>query len=326
MMTAFATEKFPEVALITGATGLVGRALVEKIQRLSPQTEIRILTRSAQRSVQIGASQIQAFQWTPSLQKMDRAALEGVDCVVHLAGETVAQRWSAPVRARIRSSRIDALNLIAKACESQSIAPRIISASAIGGYPSSHQPQEEASAFGKGFIEDVVQDWEDAVAQLGAKGGGHVSLRIGLVLSPNGGVLHRLLPLYKLGLGSPLSPGSQWQSWIHIDDLTDLFVRAIQYGDWSGAYNAVSPYPVQQQEFSRTLAKTLSRPHFLPAVPAWALQIAFGEAAHALLASHRILPKRTLDSGFAFSYPTLEQAMHQLLHSKPLLAAQNAPH
>lgn len=308
---------FPKRALLTGATGLVGKALVEKIRTKSPQTEIRILTRSALPSIQIGCDHVKAFQWAPSKGQIDPAAIAGVDCVIHLAGETVAQRWSPSVRRNIRTSRIDALHLIRSECEKQQTAPRVLSASAIGGYPSNDAEQNEKSQFGEGFIEDVVRDWEQAVRQLGELGGGNVCLRIGLVLSPNGGVLERLLPLYKFGLGSPLAPGTQWQSWIHIHDLTDLFVHAMLHPKWSGAYNAVSPYPVQQRDFSQNLAKALSRPHFLPAVPQFALQLLFGEAAHSLLASHRISPQRTLASGFVFEHPELGDALNALLRPNP---------
>jgi len=253
------------------------------------------------------------FGWSPSKGELDPAALDGVTGVFHLAGETVAQRWTPKVRQRILTSRIDALDLIREACETIGNAPRLVSASAIGWYPDSPESMTESDPAGSGFIADIVQAWERAAHRFGALGGQHVSLRIGLVLSPNGGVLAKLLPLYRLGLGSPLAPGTQWQSWVHIDDLVSLFLHSMGTPGLEGAYNAVSPNPVTQRQFSQALAGALGRPHFLPAVPRFVLRAVFGEAAEALLASNRVEPKRTLDSGFEFEHALLPAAMASLL-------------
>lgn len=304
------TSSLPRRLLITGATGLVGDALVTRIREVDPSVELRALSRHPKRNAIRG---VQMFGWSPSERELDPAALDGVTGVFHLAGETVAQRWTQEVRQRIHTSRIDALDLIREACETAGSTPRLVSASAIGWYPDSPESMAESDAAGPGFIADVVQAWEKAAHRFGALGGQHVSLRIGLVLSPKGGVLAKLLPLYRLGLGSPLAPGTQWQSWIHIDDLVSLFLHAMSTPDMDGAYNAVSPNPVTQRQFSQALAGALRRPHFLPAVPRFVLRAVFGEAAAALLASNRIEPKRTLESGFEFGHAFLPAALASLL-------------
>ena len=298
---------------MTGASGLVGRSVVRRLHEEHPLVTIHILGRNASGMRELDGIPVRGFHWDPDVGHLDPKALLGVDGLVHLAGETVAQRWTSGVKARIRSSRIDSLALLEAACQERALAPRVVSASAIGWYPSGDSAQDESMPAATDFLAEVVRDWEAGAASLGSLGGGHVSLRIGLVLSAKGGVLGKLAPLYRLGLGSPLAPGTQWQSWIHLDDLTNMILQGLSGTAWEGSVNAVSPNPVSQREFSRTLARILRRPHVLPAVPRFAIQLLYGEAAHALLASHRITPARVLDSGFAFRHPTLEEAMRHLL-------------
>ena len=299
--------------LVTGASGLVGRSVVRRLHEEYPLAKIHILGRNASGVRELDGIPVRGFHWDPDGGHLDPTALHGVDGLVHLAGETVAQRWSPIVKARIRSSRIDSLGLIEAACREHALAPRVVSASAIGWYPSGDSAQDESTPAANDFLAEVVRDWEAGAAALGSLGGGHVSLRIGLVLSSQGGVLGKLTPLYRFGLGSPLAPGSQWQSWIHIDDLTNMILQGLSSNAWEGSVNAVSPNPVTQREFSRTLARALGRPHVLPAVPRFAIQLLYGEAAHALLASHRIIPAKALASGFSFRHPNLEDAMRHLL-------------
>ena len=303
-------RSLPECLLITGASGLVGRALVGQLQREFPNVELRGLSRRPHRH---GLDGVRMFAWNPDDHTLDPEALDGVGAIFHLAGETVAQRWTPEVRRRIRSSRIAGLGLLRDHCDRLGLHPRLVSASAIGWYPDSPEALDETAPCGPGFLSEIVRDWEEAAAEFGALGGGHASLRIGLVLAAGGGVLGRLSPLYRWGLGSPLAPGTQWQSWVHIEDLVSLFLHAMGHTDWSGAYNAVAPESVPQAEFSRTLARVMRRPHVLPAVPQFALKLLFGEAAQALLASNRIVPARTEASGFAFRHPQLAEALTDLL-------------
>ena len=299
--------------LVTGATGLVGRALLPELHRRFPECSLRVLTRQPDGLQSIEGAPVDAFGWDPGAERIDAACMDGVKFVVHLAGEPVAQRWTEVARQRIRDSRIRSIRLLQSAAARSSAKPRIISASAIGCYPAGDAIRTEQDSCGEGFLAEVVRDWEDAVRAFGSLGGGHTLLRIGLVLSKHGGVLKRLIPLYRLGLGAPLGAGLQWQSWVHIDDLVAMFVRAIAGDDFEGAFNAVSPHPIPQREFSRALASAMHRPHFLPPIPTWALRLWFGEAAEALMASHRVVPERLEDVGFTFTYPHLEGALSSAL-------------
>jgi len=294
--------------LVTGATGMVGRALISRLHGAQPQRPLHILTRKPSQANFAEAS-VRAFSWFPDLGEIDPAALDGVGQIVHLAGEPVAQRWTPSVKARIMESRVSTLALLRQACQSQGIAPRIISASAIGWYEQGEMRRSESDPAGPGFLSEVVQRWEQAAQDLGQLGGGEVRLRIGLVLDPNGGVLHQLAPLYRWGLGTALAPGTQWQSWIHSDDLVSIIEHALCTPEWKGAFNAVAPKPVRQEEFSRTLARVLLRPHLLPPVPQWAIRLRFGEAASALLSSHRIQCHKLITSGFEYAHPELEGAL-----------------
>ena len=159
----------------------------------------------------------------------------------------------------------------------------------------------------------------DAARGGGGGGGWSVGRRLQRCLSASaalaagGGVLGKLTPLYRIGIGSPLAPGSQWQSWIHIDDLVSLFMAAMEKPEWDGPFNAVSPAPIPQETFSRSLAKVLGRPHVLPAIPQWAIRLLYGEAANALLASHRILPAKAMAAGFEFQHQNLDDAFRDIL-------------
>lgn len=299
--------------LITGATGLVGTALIRALRDRRPGQPIRIMTRRPHAGMAVGGVPVEGFGWNAEQGPVDPGALRDVGHVIHLAGEPVAQRWSAAARERILESRIGTLDRLRAACLEAGVAPRLLSASAMGAYAQGPEALSESGGQGRGFLADVVRDWEDAALRFGALGGREVRLRIGLVLSPEGGVLNKLMPLYTWGLGAPLSPGTQWQSWIALDDLVSLFLHALDHPDWEGAFNATAPHPVMQRDFSRTLARTMGRPHFLPPVPAWALRLRFGEAAEALLASHRVLPTRALEHGFVFRHGHLDDALGALL-------------
>jgi uncharacterized protein (TIGR01777 family) len=251
---------------------------------------------------------------TASLRDPAKAALAcaGAEAVVNLAGEPVAQRWTPDTKAKIRSSRIDApAALIAELAKLEAAPKTYVSASAIGYYGTSTTATfEESSGPGADFLASVCVEWE-ATADVAATHGMRVAkVRTGLALGTDGGALAKLLPLFKLGGGGPVASGSQWYSWIHIDDLVGIYVHAIDGAD--GVLNATAPAPVTNTDFTRSLGKAVHRPAILPA-PAFAVQAILGEAALIVTDGQRVLPARTLATGYAFAYPEIDGAFAALM-------------
>ena len=286
--------------VITGGTGLVGRRLTPML--IERGYDVVVVGRGGGAPV-AGA---RTMGW-------DEAWWEGADAVVHLAGATVAQRWTAKHRAAIAGSRVDRTRAVVAGLKAAGGDKVLVSASATGFYRSQEEVSSEASARGSGFLSDVVRDWEAEASKAQADGHRVVMLRTGLVLAREGGVLGTLGPVFKAGLGSALGTGRHWQSWIHIDDLCALYLKALEDVQMEGVYNAVAPEPVRQRDFARALAKALHRPFWLPATPAGVLRLVLGDMAQMLLDSHRILPERTLAAGFQFRFPHLEDALRNLL-------------
>lgn len=300
-------------ALITGATGFVGRRLIERL----PQPTV--LTRDVLRARrQLGSKIADAVAWDPG-RPPPVPALEGVDAVFHLAGEPVAEgRWTAAKKARIRESRVQGTQRLVEAIRQCARPPKVlVSASAVGYYGSRGDAWlDEASPPGHDFLAEVCQEWEREARSAEACGVRVVSIRIGIVLGREGGALARMLLPFRLGLGSPLGSGRQFMPWIHLDDLVRLCCFAVEQPLLRGPVNGVSPNPVTNREFTQTLARVLRRPAFLPPVPAWVLRLALGEFAEVLLASQRVRPAAALNAGFTFQYPELEAALRDLLDAR----------
>jgi uncharacterized protein (TIGR01777 family) len=289
---------------LTGASGFIGQALVARLR-----AEGHTLRALGRRTV----PGLPTTLWD-GLAPAPAEALAGADAIVHLAGEPVAQRWDAAVKRRIRDSRVISTRQLVSALGQ--LAPRpavLVCASAIGYYGSRGDERlSETSPPGHGFLEDVCVEWEreaDAAAALGLR---VVKIRIGIVLGAQGGALRQMLPPFRLGLGGPLGGGRQWMSWIHLDDLVELFRFALERPDVSGALNGTAPHPVTNSEFTRELARAVRRPALFP-VPALALRLLYGEMARILLASQRVLPEAALGAGFGFRYPELRPALAQIL-------------
>jgi len=245
------------------------------------------------------------------------SALDGVDAIVHLAGEPIAKRWTAERKRAIRESRVRGTELLARMIASLDRKPRVlVSGSAIGVYGDrGDELLDESSATGDGFLANVVSEWERAAAPASEAGVRVVLLRTGLVLSRQGGVLEKLLLSFKLGLGGPMGSGRQWMSWIALDDQLRAIEYALASPALSGPVNLVSPNPVTNAEFAATLGLVLARPALIP-VPAVALELLFGEMAReTILAGQRVLPRALVTAGFEFAHPTLEQALRfELAH------------
>jgi hypothetical protein len=244
------------------------------------------------------------------------AAPPTCDALVHLAGEPVAQRWTEAAKKRIYESRVEGTRRLVSALSTQSSRPRVlVCASAVGYYGSrGDQILTEASSGGSDFLARVVVDWEDAAQSAEALGIRVVRLRFGIVLG-HGGTLAKLLPLFRFGIGGRLGSGHQWMAWVHIDDVVDLIVFALNFAAIRGAVNATAPHPVTNEEFTEQLAIALHRPAILP-VPAFALKLALGEMSEMVLASQRVLPTVAKSAGFRFQYPELRPALENLLATR----------
>jgi uncharacterized protein (TIGR01777 family) len=237
--------------------------------------------------------------------------LGGADAVVHLSGSPIAVRWNALRKREIRTSRVLSTQRIADAIDAGKPAPRVfICASAIGIYGDrGSEVLTEQSAPGDDYLAGVVREWEAAARGTRVRS---VQLRFGIVLSPDGGALAKMLPVFRMGMGGRLATGAQWMSWIGLHDLVRVMRFAIASADMNGAVNAVAPSPVTNAEFTETLARVLRRPAFF-AVPEFALRTLFGEAAEMMLASQRVIPSRLQNAGFQFDAPALESALRREL-------------
>jgi uncharacterized protein len=294
-------------ALVTGATGFIGRRLVRSLERPV------ILSRRPEAARQL-LGDVEVFAWEPASGPPPAQSLEGVDVVFNFAGESVAGgRWTAKRKERIRTSRIVGTRNLVAGIEAQKKRPQVmVSASAVGYYGSrGDEVLEEGAAPGNDFLADVCRAWESE-ANRAAQFGIRVSTpRIGLVLGKEGGALGRMLTPFKLGLGGRLGSGRQWMPWIHLDDLVGLLLRAAKYG-LTGPLNAVGPVPVTNRQFTRALAHALHRPAIAP-VPEFALRLIFGELASVLLASQRVVPHGAASAGYRFRYSSLDDALGEIL-------------
>lgn len=295
---------------VTGSRGLIGSALVpflaEKGHRVT-------------RLVRGPAAGTDEVSWGPAEGITDVSRLQDLDGVIHLAGENIASaRWTEARRAKIRRSRVEGTQRLCESLGPLARPPRVlVSASAIGFYGDrGDETLSEDSPPGRGFLPDVCCAWEAATkpaAQLGVR---VVPLRFGMILTPNGGALKQMLLPFRLGVGGKIGSGAQFMSWIALDDALGAILHALVTESLQGPVNAVAPMPVTNAEFTRTLARVLSRPALAP-LPAFAARLAFGELADALLlASARVVPTRLQASGYRFQFPGLEGALRHLLVRK----------
>ncbi len=256
------------------------------------------------------------IHWDPEKQELDRWRLEGHQAVVHLAGEPVAEgRWNERKKARILESRRKGTRLLAEAIAGLQTPPKVmVSASAIGYYGDQGNAElTEDSGPGGGFLTEVCRVWETSTEPAQAAGVRVVHLRIGVVLTALGGALPKMLPPFQMGVGGRLGDGKAWMSWVSLEDVVGAIVFALTNENLSGPVNAVSPNPVTNQVFTKSLGRALHKPTLFP-VPKAAMRLAFGELAdEALLASAKVLPKRLSDAGYQFAHPELDPLLRQVL-------------
>lgn len=293
--------------LITGSSGLVGSALVPFLT-----TGGHSVTRLVRSPPRPGAAEV---RWDPAAGSVDTPGLEGLDAVVHLAGENIAGRWTPAKKGKIRDSRVKGTRLLAESLARLAQPPKaLVCASAIGYYGDrGEEILRDESVPGSGFLAAVCREWEAAAQPAAEKGVRVVHLRIGVILTPAGGALARMLPAFRMGVGGRLGSGRQYMSWISIDDLVGVIQHTLTTTALKGVVNVVAPQPVTNLEFTRTLGRVLARPTIFP-MPAFAARLAFGEMAdELLLASTRVEPTRLLASGYRFRHPELEGALRHLL-------------
>ncbi|MDT5123389.1 MAG: uncharacterized protein QOC96_2871 [Acidobacteriota bacterium] len=296
--------------LVTGSTGLVGSALIPALKSSGHQI-VRLV-----RSQPKDASEV---YWNPEQGTIKAVELEGLDAVVHLAGENLATgRWTDEKKKRIRESRIKGTRLLSETLAQLNEKPAVlVSASAVGFYGSrGDEILTEQSASGSDFLAEVCREWELATQAAAQAGIRVVNLRFGVIFSGEGGALKKMLLPFRMGVGGKIGSGHQYMSWIALDDAVGAIEHALTNETLRGPVNAVAPQAATNREFTKTLGRVLSRPTIFP-VPAFAARLAFGEMADAtLLSSQRVEPERLNEAGYAFKYPTLEAALRHVLNKE----------
>lgn len=294
---------------ITGASGLIGRALAAALRRDGHEVTRLVRSRAA-------AREPDAVYWSVAERRVDAAGLEGHDAVVHLAGESLIGLWTRSKRRRIRESRVFGTELLARTLAALERPPgALLSGSAIGYYGDRppDEPLDESAGPGAGFLAELALEWEAAAGAAAAAGVRVALLRTGLVLSREGGALGPMLPLFKLGLGGRLGSGRQVWSWIALEDEVDAIRHILDHDTLAGPVNLVAPSPVSNAEFTRTLGRVLDRPTIF-AAPELAIRAVAGEMAEEmLLAGQRVVPRKLLESGYRFRHPELEGALRGIL-------------
>jgi uncharacterized protein (TIGR01777 family) len=295
---------------VTGATGLIGSALCERLRK--DGNEVLVISRRENLS-----SPFAVVRWDPKSREFDARRLEGIDGVVHLAGESIAKRWTTAQKERIRASRVEGTRILVEGLRKLSKPPSVlVGSSAVGFYGNrGDEDLDETSRPGTGYLTEICQAWEAETARASELGMRVVSLRTGIVLSTKGGALAQMLLPFKLGLGGPVGSGKQWMSWIHIDDVVGGFQFALQQATLSGVANLTAPRPARNAEFTKALGRALGRPAFLPA-PGFALKLIFGEMAQDLLLDgQKVLPRRLESAGYLFQHSELDEALSDVLSS-----------
>ena len=291
-------------ALITGATGLLGRHLLDRLDGAV------VLSRDPDRARARLGTKVTAYRWTADDAAPPGDAFDGVDAVFHLAGEPVGERWTEARKRRIRQSRTAGTRSLVAAITSSPRPPTVlVSASAVGYYGDrGDEILDENATAGSDFLAEVCREWEAEALRARYHGLRVVTMRTGIVLARDGGALPRMLPPFRLGLGGRLGDGRHWMPWVHVDDVVGMMLLAARSTALDGPMNAVGPDPVRNTEFTRALGHVLHRPVALP-VPRVALSLLFGEMSQILFASQRALPRAAERAGYTFTHPDVGGAL-----------------
>lgn len=292
--------------VVAGGTGFIGRRLVNAY--VQNNAEVILISRSGTTKQQRG---VQCIAWDQIERNLNR--FEGCDAIVNLAGESINQRWTNKAKHRILHSRIEASQRIAQLVDQLMTKPKCVingSAMSIYGASNTERFDEMSSARGSGFLEQVIEAWEAAADQI--KGTRLIKLRVGLVLGKGGGSLPLMMMPYRLGVGGRVGKGTQWMSWIHVDDIVRLIQFCIDHDSIHGVVNATAPNPVTNDQFGRELGRAMRRPHYFP-VPAFMLKLVLGEMSTLVLEGQQVVPRVLLDNGFEFSFPYVDEALRDII-------------
>jgi len=297
--------------LITGATGMIGQELVKVLHH----NNIKINYLSTSKDKLIKEDNYKGYYWNPSTNEIDIKAFDGVSVIYHLAGATVAKRWTTAYKKEIIDSRIIPTRLLFTTLQNNSNkVNQIISASAIGIYPNSLGAiyNEENRGVDNSFLGEVVEKWEKEVDIFESLNIIVTKIRIGIVLSNKGGALPQMVKSIKYGVGAAFGTGKQYQSWIHIEDLAHILYYA-QVGELKGIYNAVAPHPVTNATMTKEIAKVLKRPLWLPNIPKFVMKLILGEMYILVFSSQSVSALKIINEGYQFKYATIEKALTNIL-------------
>ena len=297
--------------LITGATGFIGSKLVKLL--LEKNHTVHYLTTSKNKIR--NRVNYKGFYWNPVLQEIDSNCFEGVETIIHLAGATIAKRWTSSYKKELLSSRIQSSDLLFKTIKENNFnIKNIISASGTAIYPESFDKiyAEDTTQTANDFLADVVKQWEKSVDQFESLSIKVTKIRTGVVFANNGGAFLEMIKPIKLGLGAFMGNGKQIQSWIHLDDLVRLYYFVLE-NNLEGTFNAVAPNTVSNKDLTKLVAKKLKKPLFLPNIPQFMMKLILGEMSILLFSSKKLSSKKIQDLGFQFEYPDLESSLDNLL-------------
>ncbi len=300
--------------LLTGATGLIGRELADKL--ILSGHQLNILSRGKKANI----PNITFFQWEPKKGLIDKNAFKNVEAIINLAGANVGEkRWNKEFKKEILNSRVLSTRLLLENIGVyENKVQTFINASAIGIYGNidNEKPLDENSKPGSDFLATVVKAWEDELFNSSVKGLRKVALRLGIVITEKGGALPKMLTPVKYGIGAPLASGNQFISWVDISDVVNAFCFALENGKVSGPYNVVAPNPVTNSELTHKIAKMVSRAILLPNIPAFALKLLLGEFAESVIGGIKVSTKKLSEAGFKFQYPAMDESLKH--HLSPL--------
>ena len=296
---------------LTGATGRIGSLLVERL--LDRGDELTILTRNPAKARDALGARVQVVEWDPGAGPAPAEALTGRDAVVHLAAEDIAQRWSDETLRRIKDSREQGTRNLVEGLRAAEPRPAaLVSSSAVGYYGNRPEPVDEDAAPGDDVLADICVAWEREATKAEELGLRVVRVRTGVVLDRHGGALEKMLLPFRLGVGGPVAGGDQMLPWIHVQDVVEIYVAAIDDERWTGAVNATAPKAATNKEFSRALGRTLRRPAIAP-VPALAVRALYGGMAKLVVEGQNAVPRRTLELGYEHRHPDLDEALRSAL-------------